>query len=229
MGHAKIKTSNLFVAALAVASLVISHATLAQIPGQDANGGSQAKRPYGDGPLTEADFKGKTPTEGELANSPFQAFLFVDISWSSQYRTVGRSRVFTALLTQFQATAVSNPAKSWNHVGKKRPDLLDHEQGHFDITQIHALRLELRMRKLLAAKKPPSGTGESEGAAIEALNALLDKESKEAKAVSDQENVEYDRLTAHGHALEKQHELRRVHHETLKKLAEELKAARKKR
>ena len=229
MIRASILTSCRLAAMLAVASVLPGNNALAQIPGQEADSGSQPKRPYGDGPLTDADFKGKTPTEGELANSPFQAFLFVDITWSSQYRTFGRGRVFTALLTQFQATAVCNPAKSWNHAGKKRPDLLDHEQGHFDITQIHAQRLELRMRKLLAAKKPPSGTGESEEASIEALNALLDKEAKEAKAVSDQENVEYDRLTAHGHALEKQHELRRVHQETLKKLAEELKAAKKKR
>jgi hypothetical protein len=212
----------------AIASVGLFPCAQAQIPGQQADGNSKPDRPYGDGPLTAADFKGKTPTEGELANSPFQAFLFVDITWSSQYRTVGRSRVFTALLTQFQATAVTNPAKSWNHWGKENPDLIDHEQGHFDITHIHALRLELRMRRLLAAKKPPSGTGETEATAVGVLNALLDKEAKAAKAVADEENVEFDRLTKHGSALEKQHELQRVHQETLRKLAEELKAIRKK-
>ena len=50
---------------------------------------------------------------------------------------------------QFEATAVSNPSKSWNHGGKKNPGLLDHEQGHFDITQIHALRLCLFHRRRL--------------------------------------------------------------------------------
>ena len=138
---------------LSSVSVDVSSSALAQIPGQDANGGSKPDRPYSNGPLTEADFRGKVPTEGELAKSPFQAFLFMDISWSSQYRTTGRGRVFTAHLTQFQATAASNPTRSWNHWGKTRPDLLDHEQGHFDITQIHAQRLELRMWKLLAAKK----------------------------------------------------------------------------
>ncbi len=104
---------------------------------------------------------------------------------------------------------------------------MDHEQGHFDITQIHAQRLQLKMRKLLAAKKPPGGTGDSEAAAVEALNALLDTEVKAAKAASDQENHEYDRLTVHGGELEKQRELRHVHQETLKKLAAELKAVKK--
>lgn len=216
------------VLALAIASLVLGPAASAQIPGEKANGGPMTPRPYGDGPLTEADFRGKTPTEGKLANSPFQAFLFLDIHWSCQYRTVGRSRVYTALLTQFEATAVCNPATSWNHWGKSNPDLLDHEQGHFDITQIHAQRLELRLRKQVAAKKPPSASGETEAIAIEALNSFLDKESKAAKVVSDEENVEYDKLTKHGTLLEKQRELRRVHQETLKKLAVELKAARKK-
>ncbi len=211
----------------AIALVVVGPFARAQIPGQGAGGGSTPNRPYADGPLTEADFRGKTPTEGELAGSPFQAFLFLDITWSSQYRTAGRGRVVSAFLTQFQAMAATNPARSWNHWGKKRPDLLDHEQGHFDITQIHALRLEIKMRKLLAAKKPPSGTGESEAAAVESLNALLDKECKTAKAVSDEENVEYDRLTVHGGALEKQRELRRVHQETLKKLVADLKAIKK--
>ena len=215
------------VSALAIASGVISRNSHAQIPGQEANGGSKPDRRYDNGPLTEADFRGKTPTEGELAGSPFQAFLFMDITWSSQYRSAGRGRSVSAFLTQFEATAVSNPGKSWNHWGKKNPDLLEHEQGHFDITQIHAQRLEIKVRKLLAAKKPPAGTGESEAAAVEALNALLEKEAKSAKAASDEENREYDRLTAHGGELEKQRELRHVHQETLKKLAAELKAVKK--
>src|SRR6185436_9128818 len=162
---------------------------------------------------------------GELAGSPFQAFLFSDIIWSSQYRSAGRGRSVSAFLTRFEATAVSNPAKSWNHRGKR--DLLDHEQGHFDITQIHAQRLELKIRKLLVAKKPPAGTGESEASAVEALNAVLDKECRAVKAASDEENHEYDRLTVHGGKLEKQRELRHVHQETLKKLAAELKAVKK--
>ena len=215
-------------AALAIASEVCCLAVHAQIPGQEANHGSKADRTYDNGPLTEADFRGKTPTEGELAGSPFQAYLFLDISWSSQYRSAGRGRSVSAFLTQFEATAVSNPAKSWNVWGKKNPDLLDHEQGHFDITQIHAQRLEIKMRKLLAAKKPPAGTGETEAAAMESLNALLDKECQAAKAASLEENREYDRLTVHGGELEKQRELRHVHQETLKKLAEELKAVKKK-
>jgi hypothetical protein len=214
-------------AGLALASVVCGPIARAQIPGQEANGGPKADRRYDSGPLTEADFRGKTPTEGELAGSPFQAFLFSDIIWSSQYRSAGRGRIVSAFLTQFEATAVSNSAKSWNHWGKRNPDLLDHEQGHFDITQIHAQRLELKMRKLLAAKKPPAGTGESEASAVESLNALLDKECRTAKAASDEENHEYDQLTVHGGELEKQRELRHVHQETLKKLAAELKAVKK--
>ncbi len=214
-------------ATLACVSVADCSNARAQVPGQDANNGSKLDRPYNNGPLTEADFRGKVPTEGGLAKSPFQAFLFMDISWTSQYRTTGRGRVVTAHLTQFQATAVSNPTRSWNQWGKKRPDLLDHEQGHFDITQIHALRFEIKIRKQLAAKKPPTGTGETEAVAVEALNDLLVKEGIAVKAVADEENVEYDRLTAHGGVLEKQRELRHVHLETLKKLTAELKAVKK--
>ena len=44
-------------------------------------------------------------------------------------------------------------------------------------------------------------TGEDESAAVEALNSLIDKEYKSAKLICDQENVEYDKLTAHGTAI----------------------------
>ncbi|MBC7855269.1 MAG: hypothetical protein IAF94_17715 [Pirellulaceae bacterium] len=212
---------------LSIASVIASQHAHAQIPGKEAKDGANPDRPYDDGPLSEADFRGKPPAEGKLAGSPFQAYLFMDIIWSSQYRTAGRGRVVSAHLTQFQASAVTFPGKSWNHWGKKNPDLLDHEQGHFDLTQIHALRLEIKMRRLLAGKMPPAGSGETEAAAVESLNVLLLKEAAAVKAAGDEENIEYDRLTAHGIALEKQREIRRVHQETLKKLAAELKAVKK--
>jgi hypothetical protein len=213
---------------LVLASVVASSRSGEQIPGQDAADVSKPDRPYNDGPLTEADFQGQRPTSGKLAGSPFQAYLFLDINWSSQYRTAVRGRVATAYLTQFDATAASDTSKSWHRWGKNKSELLDHEQGHFDITQIHALRLEIKFRKLLAAKKPPAGTGQTEAAAVEGLNNLLDKQCRAAKAVCDEENVEYDRLTTHGAALEKQRELRRVQQETLRQLNEELKRVKKK-
>lgn len=212
---------------VAIASVVVSQHPHAQATGQEAKVDAKSDRPYGDGPLTEADFRGKPSAEGKLAGSSFQAYLFMDIIWSSQYRTAGRGRVASAHLTQFQASAVTYPGKSWNRWKKFNPDLLDHEQGHFDLTHIHALRLEIKMRKLLAGKMPPGGSGETEAAAVEALNALLVKEGAATKAAADEENIEYDRLTAHGTALDKQREIRRVHHETLKKLAAELKAVKK--
>src|SRR5260221_14003129 len=112
--------------------------------------------------------------------------------------------MFPASIPHLGQTAVSNPAKSWNHWGKRNPNLLDHEQGHFDITQIHAQRLEIKMRKMVAAKKPPAGTGESEAAAAEALNALLEKECEAAKAAALGENRDDARGTGHGAGLERE-------------------------
>jgi hypothetical protein len=225
--HVRFWISRAAILAIASVCALAGDWAFAQIPGQAANGGSKPDRRYDKGPLGEADFQGKAPAEEELAGKPYQAFLVMDILWSSQYRTAGKGRSVSAFLTQFEAIAVSNPSKSWNHGGKKNADLLDHEQGHFDITQIHAQRLEIKIRKLLAAKNPPGGKGESEAAAVQTLNALLEKEYLAAKTAADEENVEYDKLTVHGSGLEKQRELRHVHHETLKKLAAELKALRK--
>lgn len=218
------------IAMLAVASTLAApsaNALAAEVPGEVASGSLKAARHYSGGPLTEDDFQARPPGDGKLAAS-YQAFLFVDIVWTHQYRTVSRGRVSAAQLTRFEASAVCNPSKSWSRWGKKKSELLDHEQGHFNIAQIHARLLEIKMRKLLAAKKPPLAHGESDESAAEALATLLEKEYRAAKAASDEENREYDKATLHGTSREKQSELRHIQQETLKKLDQELQGLKKK-
>src|SRR3954471_22655938 len=159
-------------AAIVFASVLLAGSAAAQIPGEAAFGGGKAQRRHSDGPLTEKDFQAQPPGEGRLMVSPFRASVYLDISWSNQYRTIIRGRNVTAQLTQFESWGVCDPSKSWNRWVKQDPDLLDHEQGHLDVVEIHARRLEIKMRKLLAARKPLLGQGNSEEAAIEALSAL---------------------------------------------------------
>jgi hypothetical protein len=214
---------------VALASLSLGGGACGQIPGPPTLEKSKADRHYKDGPLTAADFQGTAPAAGKDAATPYRAMVYVDIVWSSQHRTIPFGRGVAARLTSFEAAAASDPARSWNRWRQdEAPALLDHEQGHFDIVQIHAKRLELKLRKLVATKKPLLGQGESEDAAVEALESLLEKEYAATKALSDEENREFDRLTEHGTATEKQGELRRVQQETLKRLEEDLKKVRKK-
>src|SRR5258706_2027330 len=84
------------IAVTALASVLLAGSATAQIPGEGANGGGKAQRRHSDGPLTEKDFKAQPPGEGRLIVSPFRASVYLDISWSNQYRTIIRGRSVTA-------------------------------------------------------------------------------------------------------------------------------------
>lgn len=192
-------------------------------PGQDdaespKKTSDEATRPYAAGPLGAADFQAEPPVGKEGVEATFTAMLFADIAWTSRYRTIPKGRVVIAELTQFEAHAFCRPAKSWNRRGGDAA-VFDHEQGHFDITQIHALHWKQKMRKLLSQRKPPSARGESPESAISALDALLQREYEAVIKESVAENGDYDTLTRHGKVADQQRELRRVHQETLRKLA----------
>lgn len=180
------------------------------------------ERLYDDGPLILADFRGQPPDRNKAIGSPFDAYVSAEIVWTNRFRSQPRGKGFVAQLTDFEAHAILEREKCW-HRWKGEPDqrILDHEQGHFDITQCHALRLQQRMRKLISQKKPPIGKGSTIEEAVEDLNRELKAAGTLAKQESNAENMQYDADTNHGNTAEKQQELRRVQLETLRKLQSE--------
>ncbi len=180
------------------------------------------ERLYDDGPLTLADFLGQPPDRGKAIGSPFDAYVSAEIVWSSRFRSQPRGKGFVAQLTDFEAHAILEREKCWHRwKGEPDPRILDHEQGHFDITQCHALRLQQRMRKLISQKKPPIGKGSTMEEAVEDLDRELKAAGMIVKQESNEENMQYDSDTNHGNNADKQQELRRVQLETLRKLQSE--------
>ncbi len=96
--------------------------------------------------------------------------------------------------------AIFNRQDSWIRPGHLTERVLEHEQGHFDITQLYKLKLEALTRDLVGVRRP------CQGESVEAASSYAEREA--GRAVSDvadkiwSEHVAaqeaYDDQTRHG-------------------------------
>jgi hypothetical protein len=156
-----------------------------------ATGGT---KPYGK--LEWGDFQGPVPP-----NSPNDAESHVSTGYSygSSTITPDGSGGYTATPNGLTTSAEFDKRKSWVKPGSQTPELLEHEQYHFDIAQHWAKELE----KL---QKGVTGSGATPQAASDDLNKKLDEKAaacnKDCEALQDA----YDKETDHGTNAEKQKE-----------------------
>jgi hypothetical protein len=171
------------------------------------------RRKYDDGPLTIADFK--APTQDGTRGA---AFTSTQLSYEMRYRYKSAGDNVTVTLESITIDAHIRRDQSWN----KEPEnkrLLDHEQGHADIAQIHCLKARLAFRDKLAKKKGITATAGSLQDAAAALDREVRKEMSAFENAAREADSEYDRETMNGLGGT-QAEWRRVQSETLKELAE---------
>jgi hypothetical protein len=168
-------------------------------------------RPYDQGPLTADDFRADPPDDSIAAAKTATQFAF---EFKYGYKSTARTTIVT--LSRITITACIRRDQSWNrHPDNKR--LLDHEQGHADIAQIHCLHARLAFRKLLAKGQAPSATASSLSAGVAGLDRAVRKEMAAFEKAAKDADAEYDRVTANGVGPQQQ-EWRRVQAETLKEL-----------
>jgi hypothetical protein len=171
----------------------------------------ESRRPYEEGPLTAEDFRGKDDdTPRAVAKTVTQ--LVYDFRY--RYKTTGR--LTTASLESITIEAYIRRDESWN----RHPEddkLLDHEQGHADIAQIHCLKARLAFRKKLGKGPNLTATSSTVAAAAAALEREVRKEMAAFEQQARDADAEYDRETLNGLGG-KQAEWRRVQTETLKQL-----------
>ena len=175
------------------------------------------QRRYDQGPLKYSEFR-----QNSKDSMPGHAQTIAQVMY--QYKTfikqTARDR-FEVRLTSLETYSVFLRSQSWwNH--PESEELLDHEQGHFDIAEISARRLELSFRETLKNGKPIRGTGKSKRAANYDLEQKLQKVFDLANEQSLDENRQYDQQTRHGARHGQQSEFRRIQKLTLEKLAKEL-------
>ncbi len=177
-----------------------------------------AARSYARGPLTLDDYKAPIPKDtGEL-----DAFTTTDIRFDYDYQvrfTRGRA---TAYATELNIDAVVVPSKSWIRL-RSNARLMDHEQGHFDITYIATLRARLEVAKLAKKRQRILVTAATPDAAIDSLGRTVKEFMQPFFDAAFAEQKEYDLITKHGRVPTAQAEQRRKQIETTKSLTEELK------
>ncbi len=168
-------------------------------------------RSYTDGPLTPEDFEAPIPGfvkfPGQLAQT------MTDFRYDFQYRLYHSSRRTMARLTSIRIQAVVVPAQSWNRQPKNRR-LMDHEQGHFDLTYI----AHLRARRRFAASRDLIGSGTNAESAVKDLRQKVDDRFDQLTEKLLAAHLKYDEVTRHGAAPGPQKEQRQLQKQEIEEL-----------
>jgi hypothetical protein len=157
-----------------------------------------ALRPYRNGPLTAADYRCPPPKPVPQKNGvSLAAMTYTSIHYSIRYRWRElKSKTVEAKLTNFDAVAEVDRRQSWT----TRPTderLLDHEQGHFDVTELYARRIQKKLNALISAGAIV-GRGDDDTTAVADLNQQVDSRVQEFLDLEHKEQDQYDIATHHG-------------------------------
>jgi hypothetical protein len=189
--------------------------------GQD-NAASNDLRRYSDGPLEAEDFRGTVPSRRPRENGVIlDAFTSVDIRYNLRYRGQTNASRTTLTLTSIDVYAVVDQAKSWNSQKSNR-NLLDHEQGHFDLAAIYAIRMQCDFDKQLAEGRGIKTVGANEADAALALQREVDRLLNPAVDAMIKANERYDVTTSNGSKRELQQRERKQQLDELSRVVDEL-------
>lgn len=195
---------------MVVALLLVSAVTQARAA-DDEN-----LRRFDAGPLTADDFAAKPADD-----SSFNAWTEIEFHLKFRYRYEVKGGVWNIALTEVEVWTAIRRDKSWNNQ-PKNATLLDHEQGHFDLSQAYALQMQIKLLRELKTAAVLKGRGASEKAAAreldQRLNAVLATYIEQSKT----RNREYDKVTASGQDIREQALARKAQREALAELHAEL-------
>lgn len=181
---------------------------------------AESTRRYGDGPLTAEDFVGDVPELRIINGITMRSNVFTDVRYT--YQCDGRNLPngkFEVRLTQAEVFAIVDRRKSWN-AAPEDAALMDHEQGHFDISALTAARLQARFDRLIKDKSLRV-MGADRAAALQEMEKKVAAQMDELRQTWRDEQATYDRETVHGADFRKQAEFRRQHREMLELLKRE--------
>jgi hypothetical protein len=171
-------------------------------------------RRHDEGPLTKEDFEAQPPNPLPSGNGiTLLATTQAEVRHTYRYRFTMQGETTTVVLQQIEFFAVLRKDLSWN----SKPDdaeLLDHEQGHFDLAAIIALKCQRHFDRLIA-RNPFRGQGKSEAEARDKMVERIDQEIDKWSAELISAHQEYDRVTKHGTDKKAQAEQRKKQKEEL--------------
>jgi hypothetical protein len=192
---------------LCVTACVVQTAVHAQQSSADEH------RNYADGPLTAKDFR--APIPGFVKFRGQTALTTTDLLYDLKYRLFRSQGRTTARLSSISFQAVVIPSQSWNRI-PEHVRLMDHEQGHFDLTYIASLRA----RSGFPASRRLTGSGANDEQAIKELRQRVADRFRPFTEKLRAAHIEYDEITRHGAALGPQKEQRQRQKQQIEELTE---------
>ena len=178
----------MLILALCCCTLLVGEAQADDVP---------AQRRYDAGPLTKDDFQAAAPQPlPSLGRFKQLAFADTDIRYQMEYRYRNLPDGVEATLKDIDIFAIFLTDKSW--LASAEAKTIDHEQGHFDISQMYALDAKLQMQTRLSEGKTLIAQGETRDEAVQALHEKVGEFLKPLYERVATAQKEYDRDTNHG-------------------------------
>ena len=148
-------------------------------------------------PLRWSDFRGSVPRNTDEANVAATA---ASLGWTYAYEFERSGGGCIYRITNVQAAATFHSENSWVKPGFETAEVLEHEQGHFDITEIYRRTFETRTRELVGT------TGACQGRTSKRASTRIAREiSARIEPIYDalwaehnQRQADYDLATGHG-------------------------------
>lgn len=166
-------------------------------------------REYRQGPLTKDDFRAEADPQ-----SPYLARTETDYRYRYAYRYSVQRGETIVTLTEIEVWAVLKADESWN----RRPEdeaLLDHEQGHFDISQLAALEAQAVIQQRIDKGPNVQAKAKTQSEAVKRLEDQIKSLIKPHVEDSLAAQRDYDKSTAHGTDAAAQADARRDHERRL--------------
>src|SRR5262249_33202978 len=145
----------------------------------------EPERRYSLGPLTPADFRGTRPEKNEAEGLDFAAYLKTSIRWQMAYLVEPVGKQFRVKLTAIDIFAARLPQQSYNFEKDNR-QLMDHEQGHFDVAAIFCMEQRIKYMEAVRAGKPLQATSKSTQEAADEITKTIDAQLKDWHTSLDQ-------------------------------------------
>lgn len=206
----------LVLALLSFFSIAASPATAQPVPSPE--------KPWSDGPVRGEDFKQKPPEkrtppkprpikDGVALKAEITTFIAVDFpatNSTAKADPTTKKIIVTTTSEAPKASAIMDKSKSWvDPTLKNDKKLLDHEQGHMDVTEKQARLLQEKFNKMKAdgdltvTKELPAGTSIDDikkemKRQKQEIDKNIDAKTNEQKVQSEKENDQYDKDTKHG-------------------------------
>lgn len=154
--------------------------------------------------LTWDDFQGEVDMSNE-----HQALSATNLAHTTDFDPIQKSFKIKLKINWVKMDASFFPHRSWVKPEHKTNGLLNHEQGHFDISELVAREIEEKINQKFKGKMISSNYRSIEDADKETkqiITKLIKKETDRISEIAKFSHNRYDKETNHGRILDKQWE-----------------------